>query len=362
MRRVTILVCSIFLLAFVAGCGNKISVHIYDSTIPEETSETTGTEIEEVKLDKAIQNAIRLELGYSENVELTEEDFQSVTYLAIFEEEVFSLEGISMLGNLEELYINYGSFSDISELSKLSNIRRISISNSYIKNVPDFSNCTQLESIYLTSGLIEDIEPFGNIPSLRTLSLDYNRITSIEALADVHNLTFLIIDNNCILDYYTIQDNENLIAAINEGSQANFAQLIEVEEKAKEIVNGFGTDLSELELEEKIYSYIIDNMEYYDSMRSSGAFGAGGILEGRGVCGDYAQAFAMLASHAGIETYVCMSETHAWNIVEINGKYYHCDALWDEVEDEWKHFNVTEEYIRSLPEHDYDERYYPDCE
>lgn len=362
MRRVTIFICCIFGVVFFAGCGNKISIQEYESTVTEVTPETTEPKVEKVQLDKAIQKAIRTELGYSENVELTETDFQSVTYLAIFEDEVFSLEGISMLENLEELHINFGSFSDISELTKLGNIRIINISNSFIKDVPDFSNCSQLESIYLTTGLIENIEPFKKIPSLRTLNLDCNRITSIEAFSDVHNLTFFTIDNNCILDYYTIQDNESMVTAINEGSQANFSQLMEVEQKAKEIVNGFGTDLSELELEEKIYSYIIDNMEFYDSMRPAGAFGAGGILEGRGVCGDYAQAFAMLANHAGIETYVCMSETHAWNIVKIDGKYYHCDALWDEVEEEWKHFNVTEDYIRSLPYHEYDGRYYPDCE
>ena len=362
MRRVNICIFSIFLAVLLVGCENKISVHEYESTITEATSEINQSHVEKVQLDEAIQHAIRAELGYSENVELTEMDFQSVTYLAIFENEVFSLEGISMLENLEELHINFGSFSDISELTKLGNIRIINISNSFIKEVPDFSNCSQLESIYLTGGLIENIEPFRNIPSLRTLSLDCNRITSIEAFSVVYNLTFFTIDNNCILDYYTIQNNENLINAINEGSQAKYSQFLQVENKAKEIIENFSEELSEFELEATIYSYVIENMEFDDYNRPPSAYGYCGLIDGRGVCGDYAQAFAMLANHAGIETYVCMSKTHAWNIVKIEGKYYHCDALWDEVEDEWKHFNVTEEYIRSLSDHDYDSNYYPACE
>ena len=196
MKRITIFVCSIVLAVLLAGCGNKINVHEYESTNTEMTPETTESHDEKVRLDEAVQKAIRFELAYSEDVELTEADFLSVTYLAIFEDEVFSLEGISVLKNLEELHINFGSFSDISELAELKNIKTIDISNSYIKEVPDFSGCTQLENIYLTSGLIEDIEPFKNIPMLRTLNLDSNRITSIEAFSDVYNLTFLTIDNN----------------------------------------------------------------------------------------------------------------------------------------------------------------------
>ena len=106
------------------ACSNQtITIH----------QETTTSITEEVELDSAIVNAIKTELGKSADYELTDEDLEQVTYLAIFDEPVNSLDGISKLTNLRELHISNGNVEDISELSALTNIVFIDISNCCIK-------------------------------------------------------------------------------------------------------------------------------------------------------------------------------------------------------------------------------------
>ena len=349
--RNKLLVIIVFSILMTACSNQTITIH----------QETTTSITEEVELDPAIVNAIKTELGKSADYELTDEDLEQVTYLAIFDEPVNSLDGISKLTNLRELHISNGNVEDISELSALTNIVFIDISNCCIKKIPDLSNCSQLESLYLSNNLIEDVTVLSKLDSLKNLNLDCNRITSIKALEDCEGLEFFSALSNCILDYTVIED-EALIDAFNAGSQVNFEQYVKVENKAKEYADSIAGNLSDEEIASIIHQYVIDTMEFDSSIRPYTAYGYAGLFNGKGVCGDYAEMFCILANHAGLECYVCVSETHAWNIAKIDGKYYHFDALWDEVEDEWKHFKVGAEYITSLPDHEYDVNRYPICE
>jgi transglutaminase/protease-like cytokinesis protein 3 len=163
------------------------------------------------------------------------------------------------------------------------------------------------------------------------------------------------------LDYSSIKDCQSIIDAYD-NSQCKFEDALALENRAKEIVASFPKGLSELELEKVIYKYIIDNIYYDDSPRKINAFGYDGIMNGRGVCGDYADAFTLLANYAGFEVYSCISETHAWNIVKIDGTYYHCDALWDEDVNQWNYFNRSTGFMMKIDHHTHDLLRYPICE
>lgn len=331
-----------------------------DSSVEYEF-ETDNHVQEGILLDATLGQAIRKELGYATEEILTYDDLERVTYLAPWHDGITSLTGISLLKNLQELHIGSSTVTDISELSELKEIRFIDISSSYVRVLPDFSECDFLESLYLSGNLIEDISPVVRIPNLRYANLNSNRIRSIEPLKNMETLEMLCIESNCILDYASIEDSESLIAAYNEGAQGSYEQALQLEKQVKEIVASFPETNSELELEKQLYQYIKDHMFYDESLRPAASFGYQGIIEGWGVCGDYAEAFALLANHAGLETYVCSSDTHAWNIIKIDGMYYHCDALWDEDVEPWNHFNKSTEYIYELPDHSFDKERYPDC-
>lgn len=65
---------------------------------------------------------------------------------------------------------------------------------------------------------------------------------------------------------------------------------------------------------------------------------AGVLLYGTGVCDSYARAYLMLCTAAGLECMYVSGEgysggvwgAHGWNLVQLNGSWYHVDCTWDD--------------------------------
>ncbi len=56
----------------------------------------------------------------------------------------------------------------------------------------------------------------------------------------------------------------------------------------------------------------------------------GVMLNNLGVCQSYAAVFNQAARNLGLTSYVIDSNTHAWNAVLLNGKWYYVDTTWDD--------------------------------
>ncbi len=57
------------------------------------------------------------------------------------------------------------------------------------------------------------------------------------------------------------------------------------------------------------------------------------LLSGRGVCEAYSRTLWLLNRMAGVPTLIAAGQTdepHAWNLVQIDGEWYHVDATWDD--------------------------------
>lgn len=92
-----------------------------------------------------------------------------------------------------------------------------------------------------------------------------------------------------------------------------------------------------------IHDYLIYHANYVNNgdyaSAANWAYGAGGVLlHGEGVCQSYAIAFYMMSTAAGVNCeYVTgigsnpySSGGHAWNRVQIDGKWYFIDCTWDD--------------------------------
>lgn len=53
------------------------------------------------------------------------------------------------------------------------------------------------------------------------------------------------------------------------------------------------------------------------------------LFKNRGVCSGIATTFRVIMDELGIECYCIDSRTHQWNIIKINGYWYHLDLTWD---------------------------------
>lgn len=86
-----------------------------------------------------------------------------------------------------------------------------------------------------------------------------------------------------------------------------------------------------------IHDYIIDNTEYdklkYENKddttyKSNTAYGV--LIEGYGTCNGYADAMAIFLNKMNIINYKISNDEHIWNLVFLDGKWYHLDLTWDD--------------------------------
>ncbi len=142
--------------------------------------------------------------------------------------------------------------------------------------------------------------------------------------------------------------------------------------------------MSDYEKVQAIHDYIIKNSVYdsvnanKDTVPAEGHEAYGVLVDGTGVCDSYAKAFKLLSDKAGVQ---CMlvegskaealgqnpgSTDHAWNIVFIEGEYYHIDATWDDVSEDrdsdelaYHYFNLNDGDMQKT--HVWDRTRYPAC-
>jgi hypothetical protein len=84
-----------------------------------------------------------------------------------------------------------------------------------------------------------------------------------------------------------------------------------------------------------VYDYLANSITYDKEDESELPHTAyDGIINGKAVCQGYALLFYRILLDYGIYNRMIVSDTHAWNLVDIDGEYYECDLTWDSQEAE----------------------------
>ncbi len=144
-------------------------------------------------------------------------------------------------------------------------------------------------------------------------------------------------------------------------SQGEYDYVIsEVKKIVSQITNN---NMSELEKVAALHKYVIDHASYesqtfYDPTPRGLLYTheAIGILkDGEGVCDAYSRLLGLLLTEAGIENKEVVGkvggaaeDNHAWNLVRINGNYYHLDATFNDQDKEMNYYLVSDKYLKSL--------------
>lgn len=89
--------------------------------------------------------------------------------------------------------------------------------------------------------------------------------------------------------------------------------------------------LSEYEKVKGVYEYLINNAVY--DLSNGGQTICPVLVEGRGVCASYAKSTQFLLQQLGVQAIILdgtarNGESHAWNIVRIDGDFYQLDTTW----------------------------------
>lgn len=213
-------------------------------------------------------------------------------------------------------------------------------------------------------------ELFANLPE-KAITLAADAMFNMRASADMSECGIEIGDTvalfSAISKYYPIEysllvngdftytvvynkaDNQIIQIKFDYGQDANLTQYQEKVNTVKAKINAIVSETEGMDDFEKalyLHDYIVLNCRYdtelldiletegtlKGSMRSDRYSEYAVLINGTGICGSYALAYRALMNAADIECIYLSSEQmcHAWNMVKIDGKWYHVDCCWDD--------------------------------
>ncbi len=103
------------------------------------------------------------------------------------------------------------------------------------------------------------------------------------------------------------------------------------EAAAENILSGITADMTAYDKLKYFHDYLVLNCssstdyEYADTVY-------GALVKGQALCEGYAKAFSYLCNKTGIENMIVTgytNEAHMWNMVKVDGNWYHIDVTWD---------------------------------
>lgn len=108
-----------------------------------------------------------------------------------------------------------------------------------------------------------------------------------------------------------------------------------IEAYAQNCLAGIPETADEYEKAKYLYEYVIVNTEY-DKKSKNNQNICSVFIDRASVCMGYAKAYQFLLQQLGIEAAVIAgksgSESHAWNLVKLEGDYYYVDPTWGDPE------------------------------
>lgn len=131
---------------------------------------------------------------------------------------------------------------------------------------------------------------------------------------------------------------------------------LQIDEEVKKFTNKIDASLNDYEIALRVYENIIQLIDYDslgleeqrndedakekpDDLRSI----YGVIVNKKAVCAGYAKATQYFLQRYGIECTYISNKKHAWNLVRLDGDYYHLDTTWGDYSNTKESMNTSDE-------------------
>lgn len=291
---------------------------------------------------KELTNLVKLDIGQNKIKSLDEiKKLTKLTYLNASVNNIIKIDGLKGLNKLTYLNLNYNDIKELGPVGKL----------------------TKLETLYVKGNELTDIKAVKSLKKLKVLDVANNRITDVGAISHLSNLTGLYMENNFFTDYSSVFKLKKLedLGLCNSmildyrplkslQSQLDYQDFdidrdTAVAEKATQIISKvIKKGMTDLEKETAIHDYLVLNCEYDYINYLNGTIPDasytvyGTLINGKAVCEGYAAAFEYLMERIGIRCGTVIGRAygvngwdgHSWNIVMLDGEYYHVDVTFDD--------------------------------
>ena len=128
------------------------------------------------------------------------------------------------------------------------------------------------------------------------------------------------------------------------------------EEALEEMLSCVNDSMSEFEIAVALHDAVAAHVTYAEGENAHNAYGA--LINGICVCEGYAELYQVLLQKCGIQSFLVTGQSynpgtgsyegHEWNIVRIDGEYYHVDVTWDDQGETIYHayFGLTDALIQ----------------
>ena len=168
----------------------------------------------------------------------------------------------------------------------------------------------------------------------------------VGSTADIENIIQKAIDDAASRDQYifghlaerTIEYEYSSLDAkikVHQTYLTNPAQEDVVNEKVASILSTVDAEsMSDFQKVKFVNDYIVKNTEYSTNTAASPHSAYAVIQENKGVCQGYALLALKMLQALGVETKYVVGEVytggHAWNLVKVDGEWYHLDTTWND--------------------------------
>lgn len=154
------------------------------------------------------------------------------------------------------------------------------------------------------------------------------------------------------------QSNDNVVVSVRPeysmtGSKLSSAKAA-LDKKVNELTAGL-SGKSDYEKSLILHDRVAKAVDYVFTDFDQTAYGA--LVEGKAVCAGYSKAYQLLLHKVGIPAWCVMGysnnpttnnpESHEWNVVQLDGKWYYTDVTWDDQGDTlyYAYLNLTAKQI-----------------
>ena len=206
----------------------------------------------------------------------------------------------------------------------------------FVQNTNDFSpnNYQDLLNIYYTV--------INSGKDLFTFYCDSEYTNCIDDVSSIANDKGLLSDINNFVHpynaYSNIETEYDSLGKITIKLSRNYTEK-EIEKKnnrVDELYKELVTSDNARDNIKNVHDYIINNSKY-DSNRSDNNIveyrsdiAYGPLFDGYAICGGYTDLMQLFLEKMNLKNYRVSSNSHIWNAVEIDGKWYHIDLTWDD--------------------------------
>ncbi len=324
---------------------------------------------------------------------------------------------LKSLKNLKEVHLYHCDITDPSILGELSKLDTLTISNTYVKDYGFLSNLSNLKSLTINETFVndfsflksmnklkelnlsltnfEDLSLISNYKGINKLDLSYTAISDLSGIEKFSNLKNLNISSCENLSDYSIVskcnkletfnasgmdmlfDYKNCSKIVNNVKDTNICGAYYNQQKVVKLYEQIGIkdDMTDSEKVRLISSAVLKQIEIADDSYDHefiNEYPFDYAINGVGVCLTYSTLFNAFCEMAGVNSHIIIGENfnelednyrHAWNIVEIDGKWYGVDETFiDDDENNYKKIEnneYTEYYLEDLSSDFWQEYHFP---